>query len=91
MDFPVTMQVPAGMTCSGTVAGVSNVCVAKLQNSAGAGPFGGAIAFTQSAAARKRAIEHNLSKRRFAKMLAKKEIDEEAEINEVIEEYEDEE
>lgn len=66
-DFPVVMQMPAGMTCSGTVSGVQNVCVAKLQNSALAGPFGGSVAFTQTAAAKKRAIEYNLSKRRFAR------------------------
>lgn len=67
MDFPVVMQMPAGATCSGTVSGVQNVCVAKLQNSALAGPFGGSVAFTQTAAAKKRAIEYNLSKRRFAR------------------------
>ncbi|KIN05734.1 hypothetical protein OIDMADRAFT_141441 [Oidiodendron maius Zn] len=69
-DFPVTVQMPAGMTCSGTVGGASNVCIVKLQNSALAGPFGGSAAFTQSAAAKKRAIEYNLSKRRFARALA---------------------
>jgi len=70
MDFPVAIQMPAGMTCSGSVSGASNVCVAKLQNSALAGPFGGSVAFTQSSAAKKRAIEYNLSKRRFARGLA---------------------
>jgi len=70
MDFPVAIQMPAGMTCSGSVGGASGVCVAKLQNSALAGPFGGSVAFTQSAAAKKRAIEYNLSKRRFARALA---------------------
>ncbi|PQE25653.1 hypothetical protein CJF30_00000369 [Rutstroemia sp. NJR-2017a BBW] len=69
MDFPVAIQMPAGMTCSGTVGGASNVCVAKLQNAALAGPFGGSVAFTQSAGAKKRAIEYNLSKRRFARAL----------------------
>jgi hypothetical protein len=73
MDFPVAIQMPAGMTCSGSVAGAENVCVAKLQNSALAGPFGGSVAFTQSPAAKKRAIEYNLSKRRFARALNKKE------------------
>lgn len=73
MDFPVAIQMPAGMTCSGSVGGASNVCVAKLQNSALAGPFGGSVAFTQSAAAKKRAIEYNLSKRRFARSLNKAE------------------
>lgn len=69
MDFPVAVQMPAGMTCSGSVGGASNVCVARLQNSALAGPFGGSVAFTQSAAAKKRAIEYNLAKRRFARGL----------------------
>lgn len=82
MDFPVTMKIPAGMTCSGQVGGASNVCVAKLQNQAGAGPFGGSIAFTQSAAARKRSIEYNLSKRRFARDLAKKQVEEDEEEEE---------
>jgi len=66
-DFTVKAQMPSGTTCSGTVAGVSNVCVMKLQNKAAAGPFGGSVAFTQSAAAKKRAIEYNLSKRHFAR------------------------
>ncbi|KAK0102257.1 hypothetical protein ONS95_005879 [Cadophora gregata] len=70
MDFPVAIAMPAGMTCSGSVGGASNVCIARLKNAALAGPFGGSIAFTQSAAAKKRAIEYNLSKRRFARSLA---------------------
>ncbi|KAF2709968.1 hypothetical protein K504DRAFT_377345 [Pleomassaria siparia CBS 279.74] len=67
MDFPVKVQMPAGMTCSGTAGGASNVCVVKMQNAALAGPFGGSAAFTQSAAARKRAVEFNLRKRHFAR------------------------
>lgn len=35
------------------------------------GPFGGAVAFTQSATAKKRAVEYNLRKRRFARWLEK--------------------
>ncbi|RDL38919.1 Uncharacterized protein BP5553_03259 [Venustampulla echinocandica] len=69
MDFPVTVQMPAGMTCSGTSGGANDVCVVKLQNAAIAGPFGGSAAFTQSPAAKKRAIEHNLAKRRFARAI----------------------
>jgi Egh16-like virulence factor len=68
-DFPVAIQMPAGMTCSGQVGGASNVCIARLQNSALAGPFGGSVAFTQSPAAKKRAIEYNLARRRFARGL----------------------
>jgi hypothetical protein len=67
MDFPVKVQMPAGMTCSGTVGGATNVCVVRMQNSALAGPFGGSAAFTQSTAARKRSVEYNLRKRHFAR------------------------
>jgi hypothetical protein len=71
-DFPVEVQMPAGMTCQGSVGGATNVCIARLQNSALAGPFGGSVAFTQSSAAKKRAIEYNLAKRRFARGLVSK-------------------
>ncbi|KHJ30021.1 putative egh16h1-like protein [Erysiphe necator] len=57
MDFPVEAKMPDGMTCDASVGGVQNVCVMKLQNKAAAGPFGGSVAFTQSAKAKKRAIE----------------------------------
>ena len=50
------------MTCDGTVAGVSNVCIVKVQNAALAGPFGGSAAFTQSPAAKKRALEYRMRK-----------------------------
>lgn len=62
-DFPLTVQMPAGMTCDATVAGVNNVCIVRVRNGAAAGPFGGSAAFTQSPAARKRAIEYRLKKR----------------------------
>ncbi|KAI0480734.1 cell surface protein [Xylariaceae sp. FL0804] len=57
-DFQVKVQMPAGMTCGGTVAGVSGVCVVRMRNSALAGPFGGSAAFVQSAAAQRRALAH---------------------------------
>jgi hypothetical protein len=60
-DFPLKVQMPAGMTCSANVGGAQNVCVVRVQNSAAAGPFGGSGAFTQSAAARKRSIEVRLA------------------------------
>ncbi|POS86760.1 Cell surface protein, partial [Erysiphe pulchra] len=72
MDFPVEAKMPEGMTCEASVGGVDNVCVMKLQNSAAAGPFGGSVAFTQSAKAKKRAIEYNLRKRNFARALVNK-------------------
>ncbi|KAI1175960.1 cell surface protein [Nemania sp. FL0916] len=62
-DFPLTVQMPAGMTCDATVAGVDNVCIVRVRNNAIAGPFGGSAAFTQSPAARKRAIAYRLKKR----------------------------
>ncbi|KAH7370182.1 hypothetical protein BKA65DRAFT_12432 [Rhexocercosporidium sp. MPI-PUGE-AT-0058] len=71
-DYAVKVQMPAGMTCSGTVGSAQNVCVVRMANKTPAGPFGGAGAFTQSAAAKKRAIEYNLSKRRMARKLHSK-------------------
>ncbi|KAI1384805.1 uncharacterized protein F4822DRAFT_416305 [Hypoxylon trugodes] len=62
-DFPLTVQMPAGMTCDATVGGASNVCIVRVRNSTPAGPFGGSGAFTQSTAARKRAIAYRLKKR----------------------------
>jgi hypothetical protein len=56
-DFQVKVQMPAGMTCQASVGGANNVCIVRVQNAALAGPFGGSGAFTQSTAARKRAIE----------------------------------
>ncbi|KAI1310858.1 cell surface protein [Xylaria venustula] len=62
-DFPVTVQMPAGMTCDASVGGANNVCIVRVRNGAAAGPFGGSAAFTQSAAAKKRAIAYRLKKR----------------------------
>jgi hypothetical protein len=62
-DFPLTVQMPAGMTCDASVGGADNVCVVRVRNGAAAGPFGGSAAFTQSNAARKRAIAYRLKKR----------------------------
>ena len=43
-DYPFKATMPAGMTCTGTVAGQSGVCLVKIVNPSGAGPFGGVIA-----------------------------------------------
>ncbi|WYZ44815.1 hypothetical protein EsH8_VIII_000131 [Colletotrichum jinshuiense] len=43
MDFPMAFSVPAGTTCTGTMGGQSNVCLVKIANSNGAGPFGGVV------------------------------------------------
>jgi len=72
MDFPVKAQMPEGMTCEASVGGADNVCVMRMNNNAAAGPFGGAVAFTMSAGAKKRAIEYNLRKRNFARALNQK-------------------
>lgn len=66
-DFPIQVQMPAGMTCTGSVGGASNVCIVRVSNDAIAGPFGGSAAFTQSAGAKKRALEYRLRKRHFAR------------------------
>ncbi|KAF1815262.1 MAS3 protein [Eremomyces bilateralis CBS 781.70] len=66
-DFPLTVQMPQGMTCQGSAGGADNVCIVRVQNSALAGPFGGSAAFTQSPAAQKRAVEYNLRKRHMAR------------------------
>jgi hypothetical protein len=61
------VQMPQGMTCQGTAGGAQNVCIVRMQNAALAGPFGGSAAFTQSTAAKKRAVEYNLRKRHMAR------------------------
>ncbi|KKY31941.1 putative mas3 protein [Diaporthe ampelina] len=42
-DFPLNAEIPAGTTCTGTVAGQENVCMVRCQNPARAGPFGGVV------------------------------------------------
>jgi len=43
-DYPFTATMPAGMSCTGTVGGQSGVCLVKIANPSGAGPFGGVVA-----------------------------------------------
>ncbi|QPG94652.1 hypothetical protein C2857_006636 [Epichloe festucae Fl1] len=62
-DFPLKVKMPAGMTCNGKAGGAENVCIVRVANGAAAGPFGGSAAFTQTQAARKRAIAYRLKKR----------------------------
>ncbi|KAA8569681.1 hypothetical protein EYC84_001275 [Monilinia fructicola] len=47
-DYPFSVAIPAGITCTGTVAGQSNVCMVKIVNPSKAGPFGGCVAVQQS-------------------------------------------
>lgn len=49
-DYPINISVPASTTCTGTVAGQSNVCLVKIVNPSGAGPFGGVIAMQMAPA-----------------------------------------
>ncbi|RDW94954.1 hypothetical protein BP5796_00717 [Coleophoma crateriformis] len=50
-DYPIAIAVPAGTTCSGTVGGQSNVCLVKIVNPSGAGPFGGVVAMQMAGGA----------------------------------------
>ena len=49
VDFPLVAQMPAGVACTGTVAGVNNLCMVKCQNPVG--PFGGTVAVQSSGSA----------------------------------------
>jgi len=66
-DFPIAVQMPAGMTCKGRIGNVNNVCVVRLRNDALAGPFGGSAAFTQSQGAQKRAAAFRARNKRFGR------------------------
>ena len=48
-DYPIAIEVPAGTTCTGTVGGQSGVCLVKIANPSGAGPFGGVMAMQMTA------------------------------------------
>ncbi|OAG09529.1 uncharacterized protein CC84DRAFT_1235104 [Paraphaeosphaeria sporulosa] len=50
-DLPLNVAIPANQTCTGTVAGQSNVCMVRVQNPARAGPFGGCIPVQMAGAA----------------------------------------
>lgn len=50
-DYPFAATVPAGTTCSGTVGGQSGVCLVKIVNPSGAGPFGGVMAMQMAGGA----------------------------------------
>lgn len=43
-DYPFAATIPAGTTCTGTVANQTNLCLVKIVNPSGAGPFGGVVA-----------------------------------------------
>ncbi|KAJ0335702.1 hypothetical protein COL922a_008871 [Colletotrichum nupharicola] len=43
-DFPMAFSVPNGTQCTGTSGNLQNVCLVKIANNNGAGPFGGVMA-----------------------------------------------
>ncbi|KAF4827395.1 hypothetical protein CGCTS75_v008333 [Colletotrichum tropicale] len=43
-DFPMAFSVPDGTQCTGTSGNMQNVCLVKIANNNGAGPFGGIVA-----------------------------------------------
>jgi hypothetical protein len=49
-DYPFAATVPAGTKCTGTVGGQSGVCLVKIVNPSGAGPFGGVMAMQMAGA-----------------------------------------
>jgi hypothetical protein len=50
-DLPLSVAIPADQTCTGTVAGQSNVCMVRCENPARAGPFGGCVPIQMAGAA----------------------------------------
>ncbi|TVY29440.1 hypothetical protein LHYA1_G001884 [Lachnellula hyalina] len=50
-DYPIAISMPADMACTGTVGGQSGVCLVKIANPSGAGPFGGVVAMQVAGAA----------------------------------------
>ncbi|KUI71085.1 hypothetical protein VM1G_07072 [Cytospora mali] len=47
-DYPFEVEIPAGTSCSGTINGISNLCLVKISNNNDDGPFGGVFAVQMS-------------------------------------------
>ncbi|KAF2502769.1 hypothetical protein BU16DRAFT_554808 [Lophium mytilinum] len=62
-DFPLTAAVAANQTCTGTVAGQSNVCMVRCENPARAGPFGGCVPVQMADTKAKRNIGQRFTKK----------------------------
>ncbi|KAJ6444767.1 hypothetical protein O9K51_03165 [Purpureocillium lavendulum] len=45
--YPFEVEMPEGMNCTGTMGDMKNVCLIKIANTNGAGPFGGVSAVQQ--------------------------------------------
>jgi len=50
-DYPIAITIPADTKCTGTVGGQTGVCMVKIANPSGAGPFGGVVAMQMAPAA----------------------------------------
>jgi len=50
-DFPLTAKIAADQTCTGSMAGMDNVCMVRCNNGANAGPFGGCVPIMMMAGA----------------------------------------
>ncbi|KAH8689093.1 cell surface protein [Talaromyces proteolyticus] len=48
-DHDFAVQIPAGTSCTGTINGISNLCLVKVSNNNKAGPFGGVFAVQMGA------------------------------------------
>nr|QGP74441.1 EWCA8 [Podosphaera xanthii] len=42
-DFPLEAKIAADQTCTGSMAGMDNICMVRCNNEANAGPFGGCV------------------------------------------------
>jgi len=53
-NFPFAVEIPSGTSCTGTINGVSGLCLVKVSNNNANGPFGGvfAVQMSNSAASR---------------------------------------
>ncbi|KAG9230884.1 hypothetical protein BJ875DRAFT_536871 [Amylocarpus encephaloides] len=49
-DYPIIMTIPADMKCTRTVGDKTGVCLVKIANPSGAGPFGGVVAMQMASA-----------------------------------------
>ncbi|KAL1850528.1 hypothetical protein Plec18167_002361 [Paecilomyces lecythidis] len=47
-DYPFAVEIPAGTSCTGTINGISNLCLVKVSNNNENGPFGGVFAVQMS-------------------------------------------
>lgn len=69
-DYPFKVAIPAGQTCTGTMAGQANTCLVKLVNPSNAGPFGGCIPVQMAGAAPAAAPAGAATARRMARFEA---------------------